>query len=64
MAYNVLTDVEDVLAVLKEIRRVLRPAGILVISIVHPFSDRERLATAEAASPLGHLGRPLWLEAL
>jgi SAM-dependent methyltransferase len=51
MAYNVLMDVEDVPATLKEIRRVLRPAGVLVVSIVHPFSDRGRFATAEATSP-------------
>src|SRR5277367_6729574 len=37
MAYNVLMDVEDVSATLKEIRRVLRPSGMLVVSIVHPF---------------------------
>lgn len=51
MAYNVLMDVEDVPATLKEIRRVLRPAGQLVISIVHPFTDRGQFATDEAASP-------------
>ncbi len=51
MAYNVLMDVQDVPATLKEIRRVLRPVGMLVISIVHPFSDRGRFATAEASSP-------------
>ena len=51
MAYNVLMDVEDVPATTKEIRRVLRPAGILVVSIVHPFSDRGRFATAETTSP-------------
>ena len=51
MAYNVLMDVEDVRATLKEIRRVLRPAGMLVISIVHPFSDSGRFATTEADSP-------------
>ena len=51
MAYNVLMDVEDVPATLKEMRRVLRPAGMLVVSIVHPFSDRGRFATTEAASP-------------
>ncbi|HJU20088.1 MAG TPA: class I SAM-dependent methyltransferase [Stellaceae bacterium] len=51
MAYNVLMDVQDVPATLKEIRRVLRPAGTLFVSIVHPFSDRGRFATAEAASP-------------
>src|SRR5208282_554894 len=51
MAYNVLMDVDDVPATLKEIRRVLRPAGVLVISIVHPFSDRGHFATTEATSP-------------
>ena len=51
MAYNVLMDVEDVSATLKEMRRVLRPAGMLVISIVHPFSDRGRFANGEATSP-------------
>jgi SAM-dependent methyltransferase len=51
MAYNMLMDVEDVPATIKEIRRVLRPAGMLVISIVHPFSDRGRFATVETTSP-------------
>jgi SAM-dependent methyltransferase len=50
MAYNVLMDVEDVPATLKEIRRVLRPAGTLVVSIVHPFSDRGHFATTEVTS--------------
>src|SRR6202022_1011068 len=51
MAYNVLMDVEDVPATLKEIRRVLRPAGTLVISIVHPFADRGRFAGPDANAP-------------
>jgi SAM-dependent methyltransferase len=51
VAYNVLMDVEDVPATLKEIKRVLRPAGMLVISIVHPFCDRGRFTTTEATSP-------------
>jgi SAM-dependent methyltransferase len=51
MIYNVLMDVDDVPATLKEIRRVLRPTGILIISIVHPFSDRGRFATTEDTSP-------------
>jgi SAM-dependent methyltransferase len=50
MAYNVLMDVQDVPATLKEIRRVLRPAGVLVISIVHPLSDHGRFATTETTS--------------
>jgi SAM-dependent methyltransferase len=51
MAYNVLMDVQDVPGTVKEIRRVLRPAGMLVISIVHPLSDHGRFATTEATSP-------------
>ena len=47
VAYNVLMDVEDVPAALKEARRVLRPSGTLIISIVHPFSDRGRFANSE-----------------
>ena len=51
VAYNVPMDVEDVPAALKEIRRVLRPSGTLVISIVHPFADRGRFAGPEANAP-------------
>jgi ubiquinone/menaquinone biosynthesis C-methylase UbiE len=51
MAYNVLMDVQDVAATLTEIRRVLRPAGVVVISISHPLSDHGRFATTEAAAP-------------
>src|SRR5215468_8298317 len=51
VAYNVLMDVEDVPAALNEIRRVLRPSGTLVISIVHPFADRGRFAGPEADAP-------------
>ena len=51
VAYNVLMDVEDVPAALKEIGRVLRPLGTLVISIVHPFADRGRFAGPEANAP-------------
>lgn len=50
VAYNVLMDVEDVPAALKEIRRVMRPAGQVVISIAHPFSDRGRFAGEDADS--------------
>ena len=49
-AYNVLMDVEDVSGALEEIRRVLRPSGTLVISIVHPFADRGRFAGPDARS--------------
>src|ERR1700731_3062717 len=51
IAYNVLMDIEDVPTALKEIGRVLRPSGTLVISIVHPFADRGHFAGPEAAAP-------------
>jgi SAM-dependent methyltransferase len=51
VAYNVLMDVEDVPAALKEMTRVLRPSGTLVISIVHPFADRGRFAGPDANGP-------------
>jgi SAM-dependent methyltransferase len=47
IAYNVLMDVENVPMALGEIRRVLRPSGTFVISIVHPFADRGRFAGKE-----------------
>lgn len=51
MAYNVLMDVEDVPGALKEIRRVMRPMGRLVISVCHPFADRGRFAGIETNAP-------------
>lgn len=51
MAYNVLMDVEDVPASMREIRRVLRPHGQLFISIVHPFRDRGNFASAAPDAP-------------
>jgi SAM-dependent methyltransferase len=51
IAYNVLMDIEDVPTALREIGRVLRPSGTLVISIVHPFADRGRFAGAEPDAP-------------
>src|SRR5437868_4961640 len=51
VAYNVLMDIEDVPAAMKEIRRVLRPSGALAILIVHPFADRGRFAGPEADAP-------------
>jgi SAM-dependent methyltransferase len=44
VAYNVLMDVDDVPAALKEMRRVMRPTGQLIVSIVHPFTDRGRIS--------------------
>ena len=40
VAYNMLMDVEDLDGALAELRRVIRPDGRLVISIVHPLRDR------------------------
>jgi hypothetical protein len=48
IAYNVLMDIEDVPMALREIRRVLRSTGTLVVSIVHPFADSGRFAGPEA----------------
>jgi SAM-dependent methyltransferase len=51
VAYNVLMDLDNVPATLKEMRRVLRPSGQLVISLVHPFSDRGTFSSTEPDSP-------------
>lgn len=51
MAYNVLMDVEDVPAALREIRRVMKRDGTLFISLVHPFRDRGRFAGPEPDAP-------------
>ena len=51
VVYNVLMDVEDVQASLQEIKRVLRPSGQLMISLVHPFADRGRFAGTEPDAP-------------
>jgi len=51
VAYNMLMDVEDVPATLKEIRRVMRPDGKLMVSLVHPFQDRGRFASKDANAP-------------
>ncbi len=40
VAYNVLMDVEDIDAAAREMARVLRPGGRLVVSVVHPLNDR------------------------
>jgi SAM-dependent methyltransferase len=44
VAYNVLMDVEDVPRSVREMRRVMRPDGTLLVSLVHPFRDRGRFA--------------------
>lgn len=40
VAYNLLMDVDDLDGALAETRRVIRPDGRLVLSIVHPLQDR------------------------
>lgn len=51
VAYNMLMDVEDVPATVKEIRRVMRPDGELMISLVHPFRDRGHFASKDVDAP-------------
>ncbi len=51
MAYNVLMDVADVPAAVREIRRVMRPTGQLIVSIVHPFADRGRFDDTATDAP-------------
>lgn len=51
VAYNVLMDVEDIPAALREIRRVLRPSGQLVVSIVHPIADIGRFDDEDPDAP-------------
>lgn len=51
MAYNVLMDVDDVAAAVREMRRVLRPSGTLFVSIVHPFADRGRFDRERPQTP-------------
>lgn len=50
-AYNVLMDVDDVPATVREIRRILRPGGQLIISLVHPFRDRGSFTGPEPDAP-------------
>jgi ubiquinone/menaquinone biosynthesis C-methylase UbiE len=51
IAYNVLMDVDDVPAALREIRRVLRSSGTFIVSIVHPFTDRGRFTEPGPDAP-------------
>lgn len=51
VAYNVLMDVLDVPSAIREMRRVVRPSGVVVLAIVHPFRDRGRFAGPEPDAP-------------
>jgi len=51
LAYNVLMEIDDVPRALREIARVMRASGTLIISIVHPFTDRGRFAGSELDAP-------------
>ena len=51
VAYNVLMDVPDATAAVKEMARVLHPDGRLVVSIVHPFVDRGSFVSDEPGAP-------------
>jgi 2-polyprenyl-3-methyl-5-hydroxy-6-metoxy-1,4-benzoquinol methylase len=51
VAYNMLMDVEDVPATVKEISRVMAPDGELMVSVVHPFRDRGDFAGKEPDAP-------------
>ena len=51
VVYNVLMDIEDIAAAIKEMNRVLRRSGTMLISIVHPFADRGRFAGPEPDAP-------------
>ena len=51
IAYNVLMDIEDVPTALREIGRVLRSSGTLVISVLHFFADRGRFVGPEPDAP-------------
>lgn len=51
MAYNVLMDLDDVPRAIQEARRVLKPNGLLFLSLVHPFRDRGRFTGPEPDAP-------------
>lgn len=51
LAYNMLMDVPDVPAAVREMGRVLRPGGKLCVSIVHPIADAERCMDGDYLRP-------------
>ena len=48
VSYNMLMDVEDLPAVVRELRRVMRDDGTLLISIVHPLADMQVMNASES----------------
>lgn len=51
VVYNVLMDIDDVPAALREVRRVMRPERRVVISVVHPIADHGRFSNNETNAP-------------
>lgn len=51
VAYNMLMDVADMPAVVREISRVLRPDGVATISILHPFGESGRFVGQGPEAP-------------
>lgn len=56
VAYNVLMDVEDVPASVREIRRVMRADGEVIVSLVHPFRDRGAFNGTASDAPFSIAG--------
>jgi SAM-dependent methyltransferase len=51
VAYNVLIDVEDMPAAVREAARVLRPGGAACVCVPHPFADSGEWASDDPAAP-------------
>ena len=57
VAYNILMDVADVAASISEMRRILRPDGRLLLSIVHPLADLADLVSSTPEERVSYWGR-------
>lgn len=51
VAYNLLMDVQDMPAVVKELRRVMKSTATLFVSLVHPFRDCGQFTSSEPDAP-------------